>query len=196
VLGGGTGSDRAGTAPFRSQGRDGWSGGLSQDAEPLPAGQECLLPGPGAADLQLAGAGVADQPGGQAQQPVAQRVRLGIFEVVAVVQAEQEPVASCPGASAGTRFFSGFTSTADAPASTYSPAASPDHAARRHPAAVSLALQAAGTGCQDHSIREKCESRDSDVLELMFRLVCTISLFLPLFLCVRGMVHFAQACPR
>jgi hypothetical protein len=52
-----------------------------------------------------------------------------------------------------------------------------------------------GTGRQDHSIREECESRDSDVLELMFRLLCTISLFRSLFLCVRGMVHFAQACP-
>src|ERR1022692_1193271 len=42
-----------------SQGRGGWSGGFWQGAEPLPAGQERLLPGPGAADLQHAGAGVA-----------------------------------------------------------------------------------------------------------------------------------------
>ncbi len=52
-----------------SQGRSGWSGGCRQGAQPLPAGQEHLLPGPGAADLQDAGAGGADQSGGQAQQP-------------------------------------------------------------------------------------------------------------------------------
>ena len=34
---------------------------------------------PGPADLQRPGAGVAHQPGGQAQQP--QRVRLGVLEV-------------------------------------------------------------------------------------------------------------------
>ena len=38
VLGGGTGSDRAGAGSFRSQGRDGWSGRLWQGAQPLPAG--------------------------------------------------------------------------------------------------------------------------------------------------------------
>src|SRR6266849_8564729 len=36
-----------GRAPFRSQGRDGWSGRLWQGAQPLPAGQEGVLPGPG-----------------------------------------------------------------------------------------------------------------------------------------------------
>ena len=63
------GAAPAPTAPGRllsvSQGRGGWSGGLWQDAEPLPAGQESLLPGPGPADLQDALPGVACQPGGQ-----------------------------------------------------------------------------------------------------------------------------------
>src|ERR1022692_4412480 len=86
---GGTGSDRAGRLLSVSQGRGGWSGGLWQGAEPLPAGQERLLPGPGPADLQHAGTGVADEAGGQAQEPVAQRVWLGVLEVFLVVQAEQ-----------------------------------------------------------------------------------------------------------
>src|SRR4249920_974180 len=77
-----------------SQGRGGWSGGCGQGAQPLPAGQERLLPGPGAADLQHPGAGVAGQPGGQAQQPVAQRARLCVLKVLAVVQAEQPAPAS------------------------------------------------------------------------------------------------------
>src|SRR5689334_5166761 len=58
--------------PFPGRGDGGgWSGGCGQGAQPLPAGQERLLPGPGAADLQHALPDVADQPGGQAQQPVA-----------------------------------------------------------------------------------------------------------------------------
>src|SRR5712691_12947698 len=81
------------TAPGRllsgSQGRGGWSGGFWQGAEPLPAGQEGVLPGPGPAELEDALPGVADQPGGQGPQPVAQRVRLGVLEVLLVVQAEQ-----------------------------------------------------------------------------------------------------------
>jgi hypothetical protein len=40
---------------------------------------------------------VADEPGGQAQEPIAQRVRLGLFEVVLVIQAEQ----AAPAASGG-----------------------------------------------------------------------------------------------
>lgn len=43
------------TAPGRllsvSQGQSCWSGGCGQGAQPFPAGQECLLPGPGPADL-------------------------------------------------------------------------------------------------------------------------------------------------
>src|SRR5690348_6135623 len=85
---GGTGSDCAGTGLLSgSQGRGGWSGGLWQGAQPFPAGQERLLPGAGAADLQHAGAGMADEPGREAEQPVAQRVRFGVLEIVLVVQA-------------------------------------------------------------------------------------------------------------
>src|SRR6266536_2300859 len=67
VLGTAPAPTAPGWPPFRSRGRGGWSVGCRQGAQPLPAGQERLLPGPGAADLQRAGAGVADQPGGQAQ---------------------------------------------------------------------------------------------------------------------------------
>jgi hypothetical protein len=49
----------------------GWSGGCWPCTQPLQAGQESLLPGLGPADLQHAGVGVADQPGGQAQEAVA-----------------------------------------------------------------------------------------------------------------------------
>jgi hypothetical protein len=48
-----------------SRGRGSWSGGCGQGAQPLPAGQERLLPGPGPAELEDALPGVADQPGGQ-----------------------------------------------------------------------------------------------------------------------------------
>jgi hypothetical protein len=65
------------------------AGGCGQGAQAVPAGGECLPPGPGPADLQYPGAGVADQTGGQAQQAVAQRIRFGVLEVVAVVQAQQ-----------------------------------------------------------------------------------------------------------
>ena len=43
---------------------------------------------------------MADQSGGQAQQPVAQRVRLGVLKVRAVVQAEQP----APGGQVGGLF--------------------------------------------------------------------------------------------
>ena len=72
-----------------SRGRGDWSGGCGQGAQPVPAGQEGVLPGPGPADLQYAGAGVADHQGGQAQQPVAQRIRLGVIEIFLVLQADQ-----------------------------------------------------------------------------------------------------------
>ena len=52
--------------------------GAAQGAQPVPAGQEGVFPGPGAADLQHPGAG-AGGPAGRAgsTQPVAQRARLG-----------------------------------------------------------------------------------------------------------------------
>ena len=85
-----TGSDRAGVVllPCRWGGSC-WSGGCGQGAQPLPAGEERLLPGPVRADLQDALAGVADEPGGQVPEPVAERVRLGVLEVVVVVEAEE-----------------------------------------------------------------------------------------------------------
>ena len=69
-----------------SERRDGWSGGCGQGAQPLPARQEGVFPGLGQTELEGALRG-ADQSGGQAPEPVAQRVRLGFLEVVAVVQA-------------------------------------------------------------------------------------------------------------
>src|SRR6266568_3383157 len=99
---GGTGSDRAGAASFPGRGDGGgWSGGCGQGAQPPPAGQEGVFPGPGPADLQHPGAGVADQPGGQAQQPVAQRVRLGVLEILLVVEAEQAAPGGQVGGEAG-----------------------------------------------------------------------------------------------
>ena len=70
----------------------------------MPAGQEGVFPGPGAADLQHAGAGVADEPGGQAEQPVAQRIRLGVLEVVAVVQAQQPAPGGQVGGDVGGKY--------------------------------------------------------------------------------------------
>ena len=72
-----------GRPPFRVAGTEIWLVSLVRAGRTAAASRPGMPPGPGAADLQHAGAGVADQPGGQAQQPVAQRVRLGVFEVLA-----------------------------------------------------------------------------------------------------------------
>jgi hypothetical protein len=47
-----------------------WSCGCGQGGDPLPAGDEGVLPAPVAADFQGAAAGVADQPGRHVPQPV------------------------------------------------------------------------------------------------------------------------------
>ena len=62
---GGTGSECAGAAAsFRGCGDGGgWSGGCGQGTEPLPAGEEGVLPGPVGADLEDALAGVMRQAG-------------------------------------------------------------------------------------------------------------------------------------
>jgi hypothetical protein len=58
-----------------------WSGGCWQGAEPVPAGEGCLLPRPAGADLEDALPGVVREAGGEVPDPVAQRVRLGFFQV-------------------------------------------------------------------------------------------------------------------
>src|SRR5690348_11621655 len=85
-----TGSDRAGVV-LLSCSWDGlcWSGGCRQRAEPLPAGEEGLRPGPVGADLEDALAGVMGQASGEVPDPVAERVRVGVPQVVVIVAAEQ-----------------------------------------------------------------------------------------------------------
>ena len=85
-----TGSDRAGLVLLSCR-RDGscWSGGCGQGAEPLPAGQERLLPRPVRADPEDALAGVAGEAGGDVPDPVAERVRVGFAQLVIVVAAEE-----------------------------------------------------------------------------------------------------------
>ena len=66
------------------------SDGCGEFAEPLPAGEERVFPGPVRADLEDLLAGVADEAGGKVPDPVAERVGLGVLEVFLVVEA-QEP---------------------------------------------------------------------------------------------------------
>ena len=67
-----TGSDRAGLCLLSCRwGWYCWSSGCRQGAEPLPAGEERVLPGPVRADLQDAFAGVAGEPGRSVQYAVA-----------------------------------------------------------------------------------------------------------------------------
>jgi hypothetical protein len=66
-----------------------WSAGCGQCAQPLPAGEERVCPGPVPADLEDAFAGVAGEPGGDVPDSVAERVRLGVLQVIVVVEAEE-----------------------------------------------------------------------------------------------------------
>src|ERR1035438_7375126 len=66
-----------------------WSGGCGQCGQPLPAGQERLLPRPVRADLQDALPGVPDEAGGDVPEPVTQGIRLGVLQALAVVKAEE-----------------------------------------------------------------------------------------------------------
>src|SRR5690242_11816708 len=87
---GGTGFHSAGMRLLsRCRGGWCWSAGRGQGAEPVPAGEEGVVPGPVRADLEDLLAGVADEPGGQVPDPVAERVRLGVPQVRLVVQAEE-----------------------------------------------------------------------------------------------------------
>src|SRR5579884_2074781 len=85
-----TGSDRAGLCLLWCRwGGSSWSGGCWQGAEPLPAGEERVCPGPGGADLQDAFAGVAGEPGGDVPDPVTECVGVGFPQVRVVAEAEQ-----------------------------------------------------------------------------------------------------------
>src|SRR5271170_900601 len=66
-----------------------WSGGCWQGAEPLPAGEECLLPWPAGADFQGPLAGVDGEAGGDVPDPVAERVRVGFPQFLVVAKAEE-----------------------------------------------------------------------------------------------------------
>ena len=85
-----TGSDRAGVVLLScSWGILCWSGGCWQGAQPLPAGEERVFPGPVGADLEDALAGVMGQAGGDVPDPVAERVRVGFPQVRVVAEAEE-----------------------------------------------------------------------------------------------------------
>jgi hypothetical protein len=75
--------------PSASQERSGWSCGCWQGTEPLPAGEEGVLPWPVGADGEGSLPGVAGQPGGQVPDPVAERVRVGVREFLVVAVAEE-----------------------------------------------------------------------------------------------------------
>jgi hypothetical protein len=64
-----------------------WSCGCWQGAEPLPAGEKRVLPGPVRADLQDAHAGLAGRAGGDVPDP--ERVGVGFPQVRVVVEAEE-----------------------------------------------------------------------------------------------------------
>jgi hypothetical protein len=87
-----TGSDRAGLVLLSCR-WDGlcWSDGCWQGAEPLPADEEGILPGPAGADFQDALAGVMGQAGGEVPDPVnrTERIRVGVPQVLVIVAAEQ-----------------------------------------------------------------------------------------------------------
>src|SRR5690348_3111919 len=79
---------RGGLLPCRGDGCC-WSCGCRQGGDTPPAGDEGVLPAPVAADFQGAAAGVADEPGRHVPQPVTQGARLGVLEVLDVVEPEQ-----------------------------------------------------------------------------------------------------------
>jgi hypothetical protein len=86
----GTGFHLAGMLllPFR-RGGFGWSAGCREGAQPVPARDEGVFPGPVRADLEDPLASVADEAGGDVPDPVAERVRLGVPESFLVVEAEE-----------------------------------------------------------------------------------------------------------
>ena len=66
-----------------------WSDGCREGAEPLPAGEECLLPWPAGADGEYPLPGVPGQPRGDVPDPVAECVRVGVAEFPVVTEAEE-----------------------------------------------------------------------------------------------------------
>src|SRR5713101_7713923 len=64
-----------------------WLCRCGQRGDARPAGGERVLPGPVTADFQGAAACVTDGSGGDMPQSVTERVRLGVLEVIDVVQA-------------------------------------------------------------------------------------------------------------
>jgi hypothetical protein len=57
------------------------SGGVRDDLDALPGGDDFLCPGPGGGDFQGSAAPAADEPGGGVQDVIAQRLRLCPGEV-------------------------------------------------------------------------------------------------------------------
>ena len=85
-----TGSDRAGLCLLSCRwGSWCWSDGCWQGAEPLPAGEERVLPGPVRADLQDSFPGVPGEPGGDVPDAVTERVRVGVPQLLLVAEAEE-----------------------------------------------------------------------------------------------------------
>ena len=65
---------RRGDPPFLRRDGSCWSGGCGQGAEPLPAGEERICPGPVGADGEGPLPGVAGEAGGDVPDPVAERI--------------------------------------------------------------------------------------------------------------------------
>src|SRR3954470_5067721 len=85
-----TGSDCAGVVLLPCRWGDlCWSGGCGQGAEPLPAGQECLGPGPVWADGEGSLAGVGGEFRGEVPDPVAEGTGVGVAEPGVVAVAEE-----------------------------------------------------------------------------------------------------------
>src|ERR1700722_7414542 len=66
-----------------------WSCGCGQGGDPLPAGDERVLPPPVAADPEGAAAGGTDEPARDMPQPGTQGIGLGVLQAVDIEQAEQ-----------------------------------------------------------------------------------------------------------
>ena len=76
-----------------------WSGGCGQCAEPLPAGEECLLPGPVRADGEGPLPGVAGEPRSRRRERRAGSSATGQLLQLACSSADKRPMvasASCP----------------------------------------------------------------------------------------------------
>jgi len=65
------------------------SGACWQGAEPLPASEERVLPWPVGADLEVPLPGMMGEAGGDVPDPVAESVRVGVPQVLVVVESEE-----------------------------------------------------------------------------------------------------------